>query len=156
MIAGIDYSREYIDIVLLNDDTDTATWHRYDLRGKPDRAWDAARRTRATLPGPSFWDDTWLCGIESGYRGRVNAVRALSLVQGAILACIPSSVTVVPIPEEEHKRVFCGSAKAIKEDIAQQAIRLGAQTLWVQDAYDAYSVAWCARELNERAIRRAS
>ena len=146
MIAGIDYSTHAVDIVLLDETTDAATWHRFPLAGRD--AFERARDVRRTMPRGTFWDDVLAVGIEEprGYNAG-----ALYRIQGAILSMLPSDTLVQPLgPSEWRRRVglpgTCG-----KETVAA-AVRLRRllderPVDWPQDACDAFCIAHPIRSI---------
>jgi hypothetical protein len=152
MIAGIDYSTRFVDVVLLDENTDAAEWRRFPLEGAD--AFDRARRVRTRFPGPahSMWDDVLAIGIEEprGYNSG-----ALYRVQGAILACVAAHKLVQPwIPSAWRKTVGL-PGNASKLNVAEyvsvarwgQATAWGADSdiVWPQDACDAYCIALATR-----------
>jgi hypothetical protein len=163
VIAGIDFSSRAVDVVLLDEDTDAATWHRFELDG--DGAFDRTRSVRAAMPGSSFWDDVLAVGIEQP-RGR-NALVALGRVQGAVLACIPVETLVHPLNPSSWRQAVglpgnCGKA-AVRAFVAA-TIKVGHDAMpnnspllwphlasyWSQDACDAYCIALATRSLLQR------
>ncbi len=151
MIAGVDFSSKAVDIVLLDEDTDAATWHRFPLTGQD--AFDRTRAVRAAMPGASFWDDVLAVGIEDP---RGYGAGSLYRVQGAILACLPAAILAHPlIPSSWRKTVgLPGNAPklAIMEFVDTRQQENGASLFqrWPQDACDAYCIALATRTLVER------
>lgn len=152
-VAGIDYSTRSVDIVLLEEDTDAATWHRYELDGQD--AFERARSVRGSVPGRTsgFWDDVLAVGIEDP---RGYGAGSLYRVQGAILSCFPALLLVQPlIPSQWRKQVGLPGNAPKMHVAAKTAIMRGlsarAGTLfpepWPQDACDAYCVALATRTL---------
>jgi Holliday junction resolvasome RuvABC endonuclease subunit len=153
-VAGIDFSTKAIDVVLLNDDTDHATWHRYTITHKQG-AFYAARQVNDAMPTSSFWDQVWLAAIEDPYSNSRGTAKALGMIRGAVLASIPTRLPILPTAPQEWKRVFCGNPSASKTDVKDAAIRRGFDPAdAAQDAYDAYGIAWAIRKLNHDAIER--
>lgn len=152
LIAGIDYSTRAVDIVLLDEDTDAATWHRFELKGAD--AFDRSRKVREALHGSfGLWDDVLACGIEDP-RG-FNA-GSLYRVQGAILSCLPHGLLVHPLIPSEWRKTVGLSGNASKADVARFAgARLVGTTwagslIWPQDACDAYCIALATRTLIQK------
>lgn len=158
MIAGIDFSTFAVDVVLLDEDSDGAEWHRFTLADLP--GWDAfdrARAVRAAMPSRSWWETNGVIaiGIEDP---RGYGAGHLYRIQGGILQCLPPDVLVHPwIPSSWRKSVgLSGNAK--KADIAVHSLhQLGAITLeqirqlgWSQDAHDAHLIARATRAALER------
>jgi hypothetical protein len=166
MIAGIDYSTRAVDVVLLDEDSDAATWHRFPLEGAD--AFDRVRSVRESMrvPYPGLtdkWDSVIAFGIEEprGYNAG-----ALYRIQGAILSCLPTRTLVHPIGPSEWRKTVGLPGNASKGHVKLQvdAIRLrdaayidhrGVQMVpeldnWPQDACDAYCIALATRILLER------
>lgn len=154
-VAGIDYSSQAIDIVLLDDDTDTAEWHRVELTGPT--PFDRARSLRGRLPLRSWWEDqgVYLIGIEDPIGHHAHTAKALGFAGGAVATLLPANLTVVQTTAAEWKRLTVGRGSASKADVEQWAqTQLGHDglTVWAQDAYDAYAIARAVRHLNQQAI----
>jgi hypothetical protein len=157
MIAGIDYSTRAVDVVLLDEDTDAATWHRFELVGADafDRARDV-RRAMLSRPMPwedrlsgdssLFWDDVLACGIEDP-RGFNSG--SLYRVQGAILACLPARLLVHPLIPSSWRKTVGLPGNANKQGVWEFADGKG-KGHWPQDACDAYCIALATRTLLER------
>jgi hypothetical protein len=144
-IAGCDYSTHAVDIVLLDEDTDAATWHRFPLAGRD--AFERARYVRVGMPGGSFWDDVLAVGIEEprGYNAG-----ALYRVQGAILARIPLDKLVQPLGPSEWRRRVGLSGNASKGEVKSQVITwawASGAGGWPLDACDAYCIALATRSM---------
>jgi hypothetical protein len=157
MIAGIDYSTRAVDVVLLDEDSDAATWHRFELKalGKLDDAFERTRSVRDAMPARTsgFWDDVSAIGIEQA-RGH-DAYTGMR-VQGAILACIPRHKQVEPHNPSEWRKTVGLPGNASKDDVARWANAHWLQPLDAprilpqQDAYDAFCIALATRTLLER------
>lgn len=157
MIAGIDFSSRFIDVVLLDESTDAATWHRFELSGAD--AFDRARAVRAAMPGSSFWDNVLAVGIEQPQaRGpRAANMGALYRVQGAVLACLPQPVLVQPWWPSAWRKAVGLPGNASKEAVATFAERtlypmwphpmVATLPVWPQDAWDAYLIALATRSV---------
>lgn len=172
MIAGCDYSTRFIDIVLLDEDSDAATWHRFELVGDGAcGAFDRAREVGLAFPnrGSSFWDDILAVGIEDprGYNAG-----ALYRIQGAILSCIPNDKLVHPlVPSQWRKTVGLpgNCPKTAIRDFVGRTIKVGHDAMpnngpiiwpdlssaWPQDACDAYCIALATRSLLQHGERAA-
>ena len=147
-VAGIDLSTHAIDIVLLDETTDAATWHRVELAGHD--AFERARSVRAAMFRgfvPSRWDDVLAIGIEQP-RGR-NALVALGRVQGAVLACIPRDKLVQPWNPSEWRKTVGLPGNATKFQVAEWALdRWEDYPFGVPfDGTDAYCIALATRNL---------
>jgi hypothetical protein len=154
-VAGIDVSSFNVDVVLLDEDIDAATWHRFELDGPTPFA--RTRSLRANFPTRSFWEEhgVYLIGIEDPHSRANHTAKALGLVTGGIAALLPRDLTVLQLPTAEWKGEFAGSGSATKERIAQIARVLGF-TPDNLNATDAYGIAQAARALNNRAIQRGA
>jgi hypothetical protein len=160
MIAGIDFSTRAVDVVLLDEDSDAATWHRFELEGA--NAFDRVRSVRSRVPVPSaaFWDDVLAVGIEDP---RGYGAGSLYRIQGAVVSCIPHTKLVHPlIPSSWRKTVGLpgnASKDAIREHVWQQSSGLfTGLTMWdgpPQDACDAYCIALATRSLLQHGERAA-
>lgn len=157
MIAGCDVSSFAIDLVLLEDDTDDATWHHYPLTGRT--PFERVRTLRAVFPSRSWWEDhgVWLLGIEEPYSQSKGVAKALGLATGAVCALLPADLTVIQTPPQEWKRLTVGKASASKGDVYDWSRdQLGHRfEKWKQDGYDAYAIARAVRLLNNDAADAA-
>jgi hypothetical protein len=154
VIAGIDYSTRAVDVVLLDEDTDAATWHRFELDGNG--AFDRARSVRACgIRHSSIWEDVLAIGIENP--GGKFGTEAMYRVQGAILACLPWTTLVQPFPPAQWRKTVGLPGNAPKLHISEfvTACRVIEHQHamfddWPQDACDAYCIALATRTLLER------
>jgi hypothetical protein len=144
-IAGIDLSTKAVDVVLLDEDTDAATWHRFPLEGQD--AFARARAVKYAMPNGSFWDEVVAIGIEDP---RGYGAGSIYRVQGAILGELPGRTLVHPmVPSSWRKTVgLAGNASkaAVKEFVPTRAWNVD----WPQDACDAYLIALATRMMIER------
>jgi hypothetical protein len=158
MIAGIDFSTKAVDVVLLDEDSDVATWHRFPLAGQD--GFERSRDVRASMPPSSFWDDVLAVGIEDP---RGYGAGSLYRVQGAILSRIPEGRLVQPwIPSAWRKTVGLpgNCPKPVIRSYVARTIAVGHDDLpnnmpilngeWTQDACDAYCIALATRTLLQR------
>jgi hypothetical protein len=150
VIAGIDYSTRAVDVVLLDEDTDATTWHRFELEGAD--AFDRARNAgKAFHISSMLWDEIVAVGIEDP---RGYGAGALYRVQGAILGRIPAGVLVHPLIPSHWRKTVGLPGNASKDAVAEWATwkgGLGAKAVfWPQDACDAYCIALATRILLER------
>jgi hypothetical protein len=148
VIAGIDYSTRAIDVVLLDEDSDAATWHRKLLFGQD--AFERAREVRMNVwLGSAFWDDVLAVGIEEprGYNAG-----SLYRIQGAIIATLPRPVLVHPLIPSSWRKTVGLAGNATKADVATFVAK-GKPAYdkldWPQDACDAYCIALATRTLLE-------
>jgi hypothetical protein len=149
MIAGIDYSTRAVDVVLLDEDSDAATWHRFPLEGAD--AFDRVRSVRESMrvPYPGLtdkWDSVIAFGIEEprGYNAG-----ALYRIQGAILSCLPTRTLVHPIGPSEWRKTVGLPGNASKAEVMAWMMNSDRYD-WPQDACDAYCIALATRTLLER------
>jgi hypothetical protein len=148
VIAGIDYSTHAVDVVLLDEDTDEATWHRKLLHGRD--GFERAREVRLQVWLGSFWDDVTAIGIEDprGYNAG-----ALYRIQGAILACLPRTTLVQPLIPSVWRKTVGLPGNASKGLVHMHAMKMwnpgdyGLQLEIPQDACDAYCIALATRTL---------
>lgn len=162
MIAGVDISSFAIDIVLLDDDTDDATWHHFALRGST--PFERARNARLVLPGRSWWEDcgVWLLGYEDPVGHHAHTAKALGLALGAVAVLLPPSLVCVATQASEWQRKFTGWKKQPrtsaerKELVRCRADELGFTPGKNSNATDAYGIAWVIRSLNDAAIQKGA
>lgn len=147
-ICGIDFSTHFVDLVLLDENTDAATWHREELTGRD--AFDRTRSVRdAMIRLVPLWDDVLAIGIEDprGYNAG-----SLYRMQGAILARLPRRTLVQPwIPSAWRKQVGL-SGNCSKQDIEEFVMGPPDghdRHDWPQDACDAYCIALATRSVLE-------
>lgn len=151
-IAGIDFSTFAVDVVLLDEDSDQAEWHRFILPPAGD-AFDRARTVRSAMPSRSWWEDKSVIavGIEDprGFNAGV-----IYRIQGGILQCLLPDVLVQPwIPSAWRKAV------GLKGNATKEAVQLRAIDLWrnvgevaycdgeSQDTFDAFCIAHATRSV---------
>lgn len=156
LIGGIDFSSHAVDLVTIQEeDGELHWWDRFPLHGN-----DAFERTRSisvAMPGPNSqaWDDFVAIGIEAP-AGRYG-VATMTRLQGAILACLPSTMLVMPLPPARWKKLVGLPGYADKETIAA-AVRLkllldmDTAPIWPQDACDAFCIAQATRTLLEQEV----
>lgn len=151
-VAGIDYSTRFVDIVTVSyEGTGAPVWHRYPLTGND--AFDRARSVGETVPGRHgyLWDDILAVGIE--HPGGNHGTGALLRVQGAILARIPATMLVHPLPPGKWRKLVGLPGNASKRDVAFSVrfdhpdFPLYERVTWTQDACDAYCIALATRSL---------
>jgi hypothetical protein len=158
-VAGIDFSTKAIDVALLDDDTDQAVWYRFPLaHGKGHLA--LARSVSRVVPPRSWWEEhgVWLVGVEDPMSRFPHVAKALGVVAGALLARMPLELPVVQTEPSEWQGKFLALAKLPADrKTAIRARTLEAMphlSIWPQDAFDAYGIAWATRKLNADAIAR--
>jgi hypothetical protein len=160
-VAGIDVSTHSVDVVILpfrGSYADGAVWRRVEVPRLLDRrgAIANARTIRDGLESRVDWTDVLLAYIEKPFSQNRHTIAELSVVIGAIAASLPVVTVVNEISAQEWKRVFCDRADASKLDIREQGQSLGfVGPDLTENAYDAFGVAWSAREENRRALEIA-
>ena len=154
-VAGIDVSTKYVDIVKLDETTDQCTWDRIELQGAD--AFDRLRDLPRRMPQWSWWDDVYLAAIETPMgRGEGGTQAKLNHVFGAVIACLPRSLTTVwAVAPHEWRRELGVPGNAPKSVCAARCVELGAYEAWPQDALDAYAIARYARTVNQRGLAAA-
>jgi hypothetical protein len=161
LVAGIDYSSRFVDVVTVPyEGAGAPVWHRFPLVGAD--AFDRARSVADSVPGRSsvLWEDIIAVGIE--HPGGNHGTGALVRVQGAVLARIPARMLVHPLPPGRWRKLVGLPGNASKGDVALYACDpLGhfdyrrhpdgemkvPDLQWEQDAYDAYCIALATRSL---------
>jgi hypothetical protein len=164
MIAGIDYSTHFVDVVLLDEDTDAATWYRFELEGQD--AFDRARSVRTNVPRGAFWDKVLAVGIEQP-RGKFGVTHMMR-IQGAVLTCIPADKLVHPLNPSDWRKTVGVPGNASKQAVQRftdehrvsHALWGGdgpyrQPPVWPQDACDAYCIALATRTLLQHDVREA-
>ena len=150
-IAGIDYSSHAIDLVILNDDDDTASWTRHHLEGQD--AFDRARRVREAVGWLRYLGDDHgviACGIEEP---RGHGAGSLYRIQGAILACLWPTLLVQPLIPSAWRKLVGLPGNAPKHAIASWVLNTWPHadvSQLPQDALDAYAIAYATRLLLAR------
>jgi hypothetical protein len=153
VIAGIDYSTRAVDVVLLDEDTDAATWFRSELHGAD--AFDRARDVNRAMVddfGSEFWEDVLAIGIEDP-RGYGSG--SLYRVQGALLSCLPCDTLIHPLIPSAWRKTVGLPGNASKDAVYGFANFRRQQTddpfdYWAQDACDAYCIALATRTLIQK------
>lgn len=153
-IGGIDYSTHAIDIVLVDENTERAIWHRFTLTTLP--GWDAfdrARTIRANMPSRSWWEDRGVIaiGIEDP---RGYGAGHLYRIQGGILQTLPPDVLVQPWIPSQWRKANMIAGNATKQAVQIHSLRLVGTSKktdeWPQDAHDAHLIARATRSALER------
>lgn len=155
-VLGIDVSSFAIDMVLLDENTNQTVWDHIPLEGAT--AFDRLRDVPRRMPRWSWYDDIYLAAIEAPMgRGEGGTQAKLNHVFGAVVACLPRGLqTVWQVAPHEWRKELGLPGNAVKQVCAARAVELGAYPDWAdQNAYDAWAVAWYARQVNARAIEAA-
>jgi hypothetical protein len=163
-VAGLDISSYAVDLVLLDEETDAATWQRFSLAGAT--PFERTRTLRDVFPTRYFWEEhgVYLFAVEDPHSRFPHAAKAMGLVTGGVAALLPREAVVVQTAPKEWKRIFTGNANATKDAVAERAIDLwtesGAPVPYCDgeddNTWDAYGIAWAVRKLNDDAIQRGA
>lgn len=158
---GIDLSSRAIDLVLLDENTDQATWTRIDLEGGT--AFERARDVAEKMPQPSWYIDhgVYLIALERPFvRFGQDVIR---LVQGCVLSQLPADLPVWEVSVSQWKKAL-GIQIRVKPDARdfpgfELSVKthdaLGADGNPPQDVFDALGVALYARDTNAKGIAAA-
>lgn len=142
--AGIDYSTQRINLVVLDDDELVGRWV-YTVPAGSGDAFDRARKVKLIMPGHAFWAQREVAavGLEEP---RGNGDGSLHRVQGAILACLPADLLVQPLMPGQWKARAGVGGGATKEDVRVfvEGLEWRARN-WSQDDCDAYCMARAVR-----------
>lgn len=143
-IAGVDYSTHAVDCVFIDDDTGRAEWRHWPLTGND--SFDRTRAVRDAMPSRGWWEDEGVLAIGIEHPGGHHGTRDMIRVQGAILACLPTSLLVCPWPPAKWRKAVGLPGNASKLAVAAWADRHLARSqvswgTWPQDACDAYCIA---------------
>jgi Holliday junction resolvasome RuvABC endonuclease subunit len=156
-VLGIDLSSFAVELVKLDETTSAAGWTHVHLHGG--NALQRLRDLPRQMPrwGSGWYDDVYLVAIEAPYStGQAGTLAKLSRVFGAITMCVPPRLEIWEIAPHDWRRELELPGNATKERGNARAVELGAPRDWKdENAYDAFSVAWCARQINDRGIRAA-
>lgn len=153
-VVGIDFSSFAVDLVKLDETANEASWLRVKLDGGS--AWDRTRKLPLFMPRASYWDDVYLCAIESPKSAGFKVATVMHRVQGSVIACVPSAVWMWEVTPSEWKKplgvklkdkpTFSDFPPTMKHDGTQP------WATWEQDALDALGVAMYARDANAAGI----
>lgn len=136
--AGIDYSSFRIDVVLFDEEA-RPTHAAFEL-GRGRDAFERVRDVREAMPVRGWWRDEGVVaiGLEEP-RGPGNG--SLLRIQGAILACLPRELLVVPLSPSQWRRSAGIAGNAPKAAIRNWSLGHGGDAHWPQDAHDAHAIA---------------
>ena len=150
-VLGIDYSSRAVDLVFLDESTDTARWHSIPL----ERGVAGARSVRQKYAWGSALDDVYLVAVEDPMSAGLTVAKQLGRVCGAILSSLPWTLSddLVWMLQPSEWKLACGlSGNASKQDVARWALERFDCGMWSQDALDAVCMAHAARDINARAL----
>lgn len=157
MIVGIDFSSRAIHVVSLPDDTNHALLHVVRLDTERGNYVDRARRLRDRMPARGAWRDAGvtLIAVERPYSHMASTLAPMMLVYGGILQVLPARTPLLELSPSEWRKE-CGLPQR-GDDVKPAAIRF-AREQWTDapaalddNAADAFSIAWAAREIDLRA-----
>jgi len=157
VVVGIDLSSHAIDLVRLDETANRAEWVRLPLEGAT-----SFERCRSVAPamatlGSGFYDDVYLAAIERPKTRFMPSAAALFPVFGAVLVSLPAALPVWDVSPGDWRKGLGLKGNATKEECAGRCIELGAPEEWeYPDPYDAFAVAFFARELNSRGLTSAA
>jgi hypothetical protein len=156
-VVGCDVSTKAVDLVRIDETTQACAWNRIELRGTT--ALERLRDLPHRMPKPAsgWWDDCYLAAFEAPMgRGQAGTIAKLSRVLGAVIAHIPTRIELWEVTPQDWRRALELPGNAPKDVCAARCVQLGAYAEWEQqDAYDAYAVAFFARQVNQRGIEAA-
>lgn len=155
-IVGIDYSTLAIDVILLDEDTNTAEHHRRRLDTAPGDALARTRRIRDEMPSRGHWADRGclLVAIETPMGAGVMAGTVpLLIALGAIVDTLDRDMPLALLRSDDWRRACELPARAPRPQHKKNAIQF-AQAHWKDspariddNTADAFCIAWAGREL---------
>lgn len=162
--AGVDISTASIDIVLLDETTDEADYHRFALKIGPGDYHESARRIPQILPARGAWRDMGviLIAIElpmtAHGHGGFQAAVPQAVIRGALLACLPKhdDVPVALMPAHLWKKWSLGGGFPGQGQAKKPAVAAWVKHRWPnrttadQNALDAYCIAYAARAIHRQ------
>lgn len=153
-VLGIDVSSHAIDLIRLDETSTAAEWTRLDLGDEKVPAFERCRQVQCVMPQASFYEDVYLIAIERPKTHSFISAAAQFPVFGAVLACLPYAIETWDVSPGDWRKGIGLKGNAKKDECARAVNDLGApsDTSWPQDAFDAFAVAYYARELNARGI----
>lgn len=154
-VLGIDLSSFAVDLVLLDETTAAAEWHRLELAGGS--SFDRCRDVARVMPSRSWLEErgVYLVAIEKPTAASFVSAAAQFPVYGAVAVSLPASLLVWSFAPAEWKAALRIplARKPTADEIA--AVVGDVAWTWPQDALDACGIAYAAREMNRRAIETA-
>lgn len=166
-VVGCDFSTKHIDLVKVPFDTGPRPeWTRVTLaRGG---AFTAACSVRAALGQRAllggYFDDVAAFYLEDPMSRGLRVAKALGLIAGALIACVPARVTVIEQLQPGEWRNLVGlPGNATKDQVAEHAYKALAAAYghwnqpgdecwccWPQDGLDAFCLARAGLNLCEK------
>jgi hypothetical protein len=160
-VLGIDLSSSAIDLVCLDENCDTAEWARITLLGQT--PFERCRTVAELMPQPGWYETrgVYLVAVERPRSRFFVSLAAQLPIFGAVVAALPDDLPAFELAPTEWRQAIGLAGNCDKDTVAQWARetwalaggcpRLEGET---QDTWDAYCVAYAARELNRRAIEK--
>jgi hypothetical protein len=150
-VLGVDLSSRFLDLVLLDENANRASWTRLTLEGPT--AFERARDVAGKMPQPGWYEahGVYLIAVEMPESRFVKSLRALLPIFGAVTAALPTGLPVWSLAPADWKRPMgLGNAKPTPDNFPDFDV-----ANWSQDSLDALAVAKFARDLNAKAISDA-
>lgn len=163
-VLGIDLSSFAVDLVQLDETTNTAEWTRVALDGKT--ASERLRDLRTKWPTGSYFDDIYLAAIEIPYgRGQSGTLAKLNRVFGAVVTALPAGLPLWEVGPHEWKKELGMREKPAAADLSRIAPDWRIEHAWKpslkkwdetqQNGRDAFCLALYARQVNQRGLDAA-
>ncbi len=155
--VGVDFDTHGVDIVALDNETNSAAWRHIPFPGAGALA--RARGVRDAMPSRGQWldDGTVLVAIERPMARNLQLLVPLMRTLGAMHACLPPSLEVWEMTAVEIRRELGLKTNAPKAVSKAEAAAFAAEhwadfpSVVTQDALDAYCIAYAARSMCEKA-----
>jgi hypothetical protein len=152
---GIDLSSRFIDLVLLDENSDRAEWTRIVLEGAT--AFERAREVAEWMPQPGWYEahGVYLIALERPFVRRGQDV--IRLIQGCVLAELPRALEVWEVSPSQWKNALGVPMrdKPTSLTFPEFGADHGELAYWPTDALDALGVALYARDTNAALVARA-
>lgn len=148
---GIDLSSRAVDLVLVDENEDRASWQQIELEGAT--AFDRLCAVNALMPQPGWYvsHGVYMVAVEMPESRFVKSLRALLPIFGAVVAALPDDLPVWSLAPADWKRPMgLGNAKPTPDNFPTFDV-----ADWSQDSLDALAVAKFARDTNAKAISDA-
>jgi hypothetical protein len=156
-VLGVDLSSRYLDLVLLDENANRASWTRLTLEGP--NAFERARDVAEKMPQPGWYEahGVYLVAIERPFsQSRADSIR---LVQGCVLAEIPRRLDVLEVAPQTWKAHIGFKSKGkpgwLDFPELENPDAFFNDSLLPQDALDALGTALWARDTNAQLISDA-
>lgn len=147
-------------MVKLPEDSNQAVWTHHTLRGST--AFERCRDVTQVMPSSSFYDDVYLAAIEVPKTRFMPSAAAMFPVFGAVVALLPQSLVLWDLHPKTWRSGIGLKGNASKDEIAERVLQLWERLplaradagLETQDTFDAFAIAFYARENNSWAPTR--